>query len=121
MTAMEQALEAGARRIAADIGLNLDFKRIFHYAPVQFDKGCIETVRKATKECGYDMRDIVSAAGHDACYMARVAPTSMIFVPCIDGISHNEVEDVKPEWITAGGDVLLRAVVSKANEGDPEK
>lgn len=121
MTAMDQALEAGVRRIAADIGLNLDFKRIFHYAPVQFDKDCIETVREATKECGHDMRDIVSAAGHDACYMARVAPTSMIFVPCIDGISHNEVEDAKPEWITAGGDVLLRAVVSKANEGDPKK
>jgi N-carbamoyl-L-amino-acid hydrolase len=55
----------------------------------------------------------VSGAGHDACYISRVAPTSMIFVPCIDGISHNEIEDAKPEWIAAGGDVLFRAILEK--------
>jgi len=57
---------------------------------------------------------MISGAGHDACYLSRVAPTSMIFIPCVDGISHNEVEDAKPEWVTAGGDVLLRAVLEKA-------
>ena len=57
---------------------------------------------------------MVSGAGHDSCYIAQSAPTSMIFVPCIDGISHNEVEDAKPEWITAGCDVLLRAMLDKA-------
>jgi N-carbamoyl-L-amino-acid hydrolase len=71
-------------------------------------------VRDAAKDCGYSMREIISGAGHDACYVAKVAPTSMIFVPCIDGISHNEVEDAKPEWITAGGNVLLRAILEKA-------
>ena len=67
---------------------------------------------------GYEARGIVSGAGHDACYMSKVAPTAMVFVPCIDGISHNEVEDAKPEWITAGGNVLLRAIVEKAGSAD---
>ena len=61
-------------------------------------------------------RDIVSGAGHDACYMAQVTPTAMIFVPCVGGISHNEIEDAKPEWIEAGGNVLLHAMLAKANE-----
>ena len=74
----------------------------------------MSAVREAAKDCGYSMREIVSGAGHDACYVANVAPTSMIFVPCVDGISHNEIEDAKPEWITAGGNVLLRALLEKA-------
>ncbi len=63
---------------------------------------------------GEKVVDIGSGAGHDACYLAQVAPTAMIFVPCVDGISHNEIEDAKPEWITAGGEVLLRAILDKA-------
>ena len=58
----------------------------------------------------------VSGAGHDACYMSMVTPTAMVFVPCIGGISHNEIEDAKPEWIEAGGNVLLQAMLAKANE-----
>ena len=62
------------------------------------------------------MREIVSGAGHDACYMAAVAPSAMIFIPCVDGISHNEIEDAKPEWVTAGCDVLLHAVLNRVDE-----
>jgi N-carbamoyl-L-amino-acid hydrolase len=62
------------------------------------------------------MREIVSGAGHDACYMANVAPSAMIFIPCVDGISHNEIEDAKPEWVTAGCDVLLHAVLEQLGE-----
>jgi N-carbamoyl-L-amino-acid hydrolase len=76
----------------------------------------VSAVREGTKACDYSMREIVSGAGHDACYLANVAPTSMIFIPCIDGISHNEVEDAKPEWVTAGCDVLLHAVLEKAEQ-----
>ena len=65
----------------------------------------------------YPHQDIISGAGHDAVYMARVAPTAMIFVPCVGGISHNEIEDAKPEDLTAGGNVLLNAVLEKANPG----
>jgi len=111
---MDKTMRAGVDKICADIGLELEIEQIFYYAPIHFDDTCIDAVRKSAEECGYPVRDIVSGAGHDACYMANVAPTSMIFIPCIDGISHNEIEDAKPEWITAGGQVLLRAVLEKA-------
>ncbi len=62
------------------------------------------------------MREKDSGAGHDACYVSKVAPTSMIFIPCVDGISHNEIEDAKPEWVTAGCDVLLHAILDKAGQ-----
>ena len=62
----------------------------------------------------YAHQDIVAGAGHDACYLAAVCPASMVFVPCIDGISHNEVEDAYPEWITAGGNVLFTAMLERA-------
>ena len=73
-------------------------------------------VRSGAKRLGYVTREIVSGAGHDACYMSTVTPTAMIFVPCIGGISHNEIEDAKPEWIEAGGNVLFPAMIAKANE-----
>jgi N-carbamoyl-L-amino-acid hydrolase len=72
-------------------------------------------VRSATEALGYPHMDIVSGAGHDAVYMARVAPTAMIFVPCVDGISHNEIEDAKPEDLAMGCAVLLNAVLERAN------
>jgi len=96
--------------------LSIDLDRIFCYDLIHFDESCVLTVRNAVNDCGFSHRDIVSGAGHDACYISNVAPTSMIFVPCIDGISHNEVEDVKPECITAGVEVLLRAVLEKAGK-----
>jgi len=114
LAAMDKTIRDGIAKIAEDIGLQSDLEQIFYYAPVPFDESCVEAVRNGAKDCGYSMRDIVAGAGHDACYMSQVAPTSMIFVPCIDGISHNEVEDAKPEWITAGCDVLLRAILEKA-------
>jgi len=71
-------------------------------------------VRAAAEKLGFSHRDITSGAGHDAVYIARVAPASMIFTPCIGGISHNESEDMTPAWATAGTDVLLQAVLDKA-------
>jgi beta-ureidopropionase / N-carbamoyl-L-amino-acid hydrolase len=114
LAGMDKAVREGVAKIAEEIGLTSELEQIFYYAPVPFDKGCVDSVRKGAEDCGYSFRDIVAGAGHDACYMAQVAPTSMVFVPCVDGISHNEVEDAKPEWITAGGDVLLRAILDKA-------
>jgi N-carbamoyl-L-amino-acid hydrolase len=89
-------------------------EQIFYYAPIAFDDSCVEAVRAAAQRFGYSHRDMVSGAGHDACYLAKVAPTSMVFVPCIDGISHNEVEDATPEWIEAGCNVLLHAMLGRA-------
>jgi N-carbamoyl-L-amino-acid hydrolase len=58
---------------------------------------------------------IISGAGHDSCYIARIAPTGMVFVPCEDGISHNEVENAAPSDIAAGCNVLLQAMIERAN------
>ncbi len=84
------------------------------YAPIAFDKGCVVVVRTGAEAHGYSSREIISGAGRDACYLAGVAPASMVFIPCIDGISHNEIEDVKPEWITAGANMVLSAILDKA-------
>ncbi|HEY1943274.1 MAG TPA: Zn-dependent hydrolase [Roseiarcus sp.] len=114
LSEMDAALQEGVKAICDQIGLAYDLKQVFYYAPVAFDEGCVEAVRRAAKHFGYSHRDIVSGAGHDACYIARVAPTSMIFTPCVDGVSHNESEDIKQEWSTAGANVLMHAVLEKA-------
>jgi beta-ureidopropionase / N-carbamoyl-L-amino-acid hydrolase len=111
---MDAALHAGVEKIAKEGGLTAEIKQVFNYAPVAFDPGCVNAVRRAAKHLGLTHRDIVSGAGHDACYIARVAPTSMVFTPCVDGVSHNEAEDIKPEWATAGANVLMHAVLEKA-------
>ena len=114
LDAMDVALKAGIEEVAKRNGLTYDLKEVFYYPPVPFDAGCIAAVRRAARHLGLSHRDIVSGAGHDACYMARVAPTSMIFTPCVDGVSHNESEDIKQEWSTAGANVLMHAVLEKA-------
>lgn len=114
LTDMDEALRAGVEVITKGIGIACDLKQIFYYPPVPFDPACVEAVRRAAKHFGYSHRDIVSGAGHDACYLAQVAPTSMIFTPCVDGVSHNEIEEIKPDWATAGANVLMHAVLEKA-------
>jgi len=111
---MDAAMRTGLDAIAAGIGLAVELEQILDLAAVHFDASCVAAVRQAAAEQGYALRDMVSGAGHDACNIAAVAPTAMIFIPCVDGISHNEVEDAKPEWVTAGGQVLLGAVLEKA-------
>lgn len=114
---MDAGMRAGLDDIAAGIGLELAIEQILDLPAVQFDERCVAAVRQAAEVQDFALRDMVSGAGHDACNIAAVAPTSMIFIPCIDGISHNEVEDAKPEWITAGGQVLLGAVLDMAGVG----
>jgi beta-ureidopropionase / N-carbamoyl-L-amino-acid hydrolase len=112
---MNEELRAGVDQVVRDTKLELKrLEQIFYYKPVTFDAECVAAVRAATQRFDYSHRDMVSGAGHDACYLAKVAPTSMIFVPCIDGISHNEVEDAKPEWIEAGANILLHAILGRA-------
>jgi N-carbamoyl-L-amino-acid hydrolase len=118
LAGMDKAMRAGAEKIAGDIGLDCELEQIFYFAPVPFEESCVAAVRAAARETGHSAREIVSGAGHDACYLANVTPTAMVFIPCIDGISHNEIEDVKPEWITAGADVLLRAILEKAGHAE---
>ncbi|HLJ71214.1 MAG TPA: Zn-dependent hydrolase [Roseiarcus sp.] len=111
---MDAELKTGIEEICRKIGLTYELKQVFYYAPVAFDQGCVAAVRRAAKHLGLSHRDIVSGAGHDACYIARVAPTSMIFTPCVDGVSHNESEEISQEWATAGANVLMHAVLEKA-------
>jgi beta-ureidopropionase / N-carbamoyl-L-amino-acid hydrolase len=111
---MDAQFKIGVEEIAKTIGLTYDLKQVFYYAPVAFDEGCVASVRRAAQHLGLTHRDIVSGAGHDACYIARVAPTSMVFTPCVDGISHNEAEEISQEWATAGANVLMHAVLEKA-------
>lgn len=114
LSKMKEAFSTCVETICADGKLTSEVKEVFYYAPVEFDKNCVAAVRRAAERLGYSHRDIVSGAGHDACYIARVAPTSMIFCPCVDGISHNEDEKILPEWAAAGADVLFHAVVETA-------
>ena len=108
---MESDITAAAEAIASDFGLDVSIDNIWHQPPVQFDADCIAAVREAAATSGYSTRDIVSGAGHDAAYVARVAPTAMIFVPCRDGISHNEAEFSSKKQCAAGAQVLLQAVL----------
>ncbi len=89
-------------------------EELWHMPVTQFDPDCVEAVRSATAELGYSNLEMVSGAGHDSLYVAKVAPTSMIFVPCKDGISHNEAEDAKPDDLEAGCNVLLHAMLKMA-------
>ena len=112
---MDADLRAGIARIAEETRVEVSkLEQIFYYKPVSFDPDCVASVRAGAELFGYSHRNIVSGAGHDACYLAQVAPTSMVFVPCVGGISHNEIEDATPEWIEAGGNVLLHAMLGRA-------
>jgi len=120
LAAMDGALAEGVAQIARDTDLGYDLEQLFYFPPLEFDRSCVAAIRDAAERLGYRHRDIVSGAGHDACYLARVAPTGMVFSPCVDGISHNEAEDCKPEWVTRSANVLLHAVLDAAGITGPE-
>ena len=111
---MEDRLRSGAAKIAEDIGLTMEIEKVGNFDPVEFDVNCVEMVRSAAKTLGYSHMNIVSGAGHDACWINRVAPTAMVMCPCVDGLSHNEAEEITKDWSTAGADVLFHAVVNTA-------
>ncbi|WP_308917929.1 Zn-dependent hydrolase [Jannaschia sp. LMIT008] len=111
---MKARIEAEATKIAADLGLGIEIQDVGHFDPVTFDPDCVAAVRDAAQALGYGHIDIVSGAGHDACWINRVAPTAMIMCPCVDGLSHNEAEEITKDWAQAGADVLLHAVLAKA-------
>jgi beta-ureidopropionase / N-carbamoyl-L-amino-acid hydrolase len=115
LATMDREIRAAAAAIADALGVACDLRQVDQFAASRFDPQCVAAVRGAAQSCGYTHRDIVSGAGHDAIYIARVAPTAMIFVPCKDGISHNEIEDARPEHLEAGANVLLQAMLARAN------
>ncbi len=116
LTAMDHELrQACADAAAASGGLDVEVKEFWYFPPTPFDPSLVAAVRDAAAALGQPHQDIISGAGHDAVYMARVAPSAMVFVPCKDGISHNEVEDALPADLAAGCNVLLNALLESAD------
>lgn len=111
---MRAAIEAKAAEIAAELGVGCSVEAVGHFDPVTFDPTLVARVRKAAEDLGYSHMNIISGAGHDACWAAKVAPSTMIMCPCVGGLSHNEAEDISKEWAAAGADVLFHAVVETA-------
>jgi N-carbamoyl-L-amino-acid hydrolase len=112
LSTMEQTLTADAGRIGVTLGVEVSVRKILDQPSVKFAEDCVAVVRVAASEAGLSARDIISGAGHDAAYISRVAPSAMIFVPCRDGISHNETEFSSKEQCAAGAQVLLRTVLA---------
>ena len=111
LDAMEKKLRAALAATLPPLGLAYAETRIWDCPPVRFSPALIECVRRSAQSAGFSARDIISGAGHDAAYVARVAPTTMIFVPCAGGISHNEAEAASFSDCAAGAQVLLNAVL----------
>jgi len=111
---MDRRIGDGIATICEALDIKYEIEQVGHFDPVTFDKGCVKAVRDAAERLGYSHRDIVAGAGHDSCWVNRVAPTAMIFCPCVDGLSHNEAEEISKEWAEAGANVLFHAVVETA-------
>jgi len=118
LAAMDARLRAACKALqdGATTGypVQVDLVDVQHFPPTPFTPGMVDAVRRQAAARGYSHMDIVTGAGHDAVYVATVSPTAMIFVPCKDGISHNEVEDADPAHLEAGANVLLGAMLQHA-------
>ena len=108
---MAAEVQAYAAALATKTGLKIQFELVSSYPAQVFHKECVDAVAKAAQALGYSNMPAVSGAGHDAVYMARLAPTGMIFIPCKDGVSHNEIEDAKTVHLEAGANVLLHSML----------
>ena len=111
---MVTEVKAFAAKLAETSGLSIHIEMVSSYSAIGFHPDCVDAVARAAAKLGYSNMPVVSGAGHDAVYMAKLTSSGMIFIPCKDGISHNEIEDAKPEHITAGCNVLLHAMLERA-------
>ena len=114
LAALDAKMQAAMRAIAERRGLGIEIERVMEKPPVQFDGAIVDAIREAAKSLGYASLDMLSGAGHDAMNVAKVAPTGMIFVPCKDGLSHNEAESAEPAHLAAGANTLLRTLLARA-------
>jgi len=112
---MEKELEKAANEICRKYNIEINIEQIGGFDPVKFDEECLDHLRTNAKKFGYSYKDIVSGAGHDACWINTVAPSAMIMCPCVDGLSHNEAEEIKPEWAYSSTNVLLHAAIASAS------
>lgn len=114
LNAMAEELMEKAPKLCEDIGVEFSCEIVGQFDPPAFDETLVGSIRDAAERLGYSHMDIVSGAGHDACWINDVAPTAMIMCPCVDGLSHNEAEEISKEWAAAGTDVLMHAVLETA-------
>ena len=114
LDAMAAELLQAICRSAEQDSVDIETTEVTHSAPISFDESCVAAVRSAVERLGYAHMDVVSGAGHDAVNISRVAPTSMIFIPCANGLSHNEEERIEPEQAETGANVLLNAILDRA-------
>jgi N-carbamoyl-L-amino-acid hydrolase len=114
LDAMADAVRAAADRIAREDGVSISMHQTAHFPPCAFDASLLDAIERTAAAYGYPARRIASGAGHDAVYVARTCPAAMIFVPCENGISHNEIENADPAHLHAGANVLLHAVLARA-------
>jgi N-carbamoyl-L-amino-acid hydrolase len=114
LLAMKNRLAEAIKAIARERRVSIDMQEVVYFPPSEFAPELVQRVRAAAQGLGLSHRDIVSGAAHDAVYLARVAPTAMVFVPCEGGISHNEIENARPEDLAAGCRVMLEAVLATA-------
>jgi len=111
---MRARIEAEAAKLCEPLKVKCAVEAVGHFDPVAFDPALVDRVRNAAAKLGYSHMNIISGAGHDACWMQRVGPSVMIMCPCVDGLSHNEAEDISKDWAAAGADVLFHAVAETA-------
>ena len=115
LDAMAADVRAAAERIAREDGTSISMDQTVHFPPCAFDASMLDAIESTANAYGYPNRRLASGAGHDAVYVARTCPAAMIFVPCEKGISHNEIENADPAHLHAGCNVLLHAVLARAN------
>lgn len=114
LAGMDRRFREAVATIAAEAGVAADVVDFWEFPPTPFDATLVSRVRAAAAGFGFSHRDIVSGAGHDAVYVAGKVPTAMVFIPCEDGISHNEVENIAPADGARGAAVLFEALVATA-------
>ena len=107
LNAMVNDLYANAQKISEHLGLEIVFEELSNIAPIAFDEACVAHLRQAANSLNYQHLDLISGAGHDAFWISKIAPSAMIVCPCVDELSHNEAEDIIPEWATASTDNML--------------
>ena len=114
LSTMDAELKEAVQRIAARGKVQATVEQVVYFPPQPFTPALVAAIRSAAEAQGLSWMNVISGAGHDAVYLARVCPTAMIFVPCLDGISHNEIEDAQPGHLEAGCNVLLQAMLQSA-------
>ena len=114
LNAMVEQLMIEAPKLCEALNLEFSSEIVGQFDPPKFDETLVQSIRDASERLGYSHMDIISGAGHDACWINKVAPTAMIMCPCVDGLSHNEAEEISKEWSTAGSEVLFHAVLDSA-------